>query len=61
VGFLWDYCDATAADQQAVAIVRAAVVNQDELTWFAGATAGQKAAALYALAQTQTLVGRPSA
>jgi hypothetical protein len=45
-GILWDYCDASAADKQAAAVVRLAEVKLAELTWPAGITAGQKATAL---------------
>jgi hypothetical protein len=44
--------DATAesgADKQAVAIVRHAIVNEDQLTWPVGATSPEKATALAAL------------
>jgi len=39
---LLDRTDATAADRDAVAIVRQAEVNAAELFWFAGATSAQK-------------------
>ncbi len=45
-GILWDYCDASAADKQATAVVRLATVKSGELTWPAGITAGQKATAI---------------
>jgi len=57
-GILWDKCDATAADQKAAAVVRSCVVNKEELTWFAGATTGQKNAALYQLALVPQIIGR---
>jgi hypothetical protein len=43
---LWDYCDASAADKQAAAIVRLAEVKLAELTWPGGITAAQKATAI---------------
>ena len=55
---LYDEADATSADADAVAIVRDAEVNADELTWFSGATTNQKAAALALLAENQGIVSR---
>jgi head decoration protein D len=60
VGISWDFYNAVAGDMEGAAIVRDAVVNEAELTWFAGATAGQIAAALYALAEGPHLVARAS-
>jgi hypothetical protein len=62
-GILWDNCDATTADQRAAAIVRDAVVNANELTFFSGATSGQIQTALAALAAAggPHIVSRPSA
>lgn len=40
-GLLWDDTDATAANTKAAGIVRDCEVNQGELTWFSGASAGQ--------------------
>jgi hypothetical protein len=57
---LWDFCNATAGDTQAAAVVRAAVVNEARLTFFAGATLGQQTAALYQMANELMLVGRPA-
>lgn len=57
-GILWDKCDATAVDKKAAAIVRQAEVNQNELTWFGGATGGQITAGLAALAAIG-IIGRP--
>lgn len=41
-GVLYDAVDATGGDAQGVAVVRDAEVNRGELTWFDGASAGQK-------------------
>jgi hypothetical protein len=59
-GILWDFCNATNGDMPAAAVVRAAVVNEARLTWFAGATLGQQTAALYQMANELTLIGRPA-
>lgn len=48
----------TNADTPGVAIVRAAEVNQNALTWFSGASSPQKAAALAALASPAQLIAR---
>lgn len=45
-GVLYDNVDATAADKAGVVIRRDAEIRADDLTWFAGATAAQKAIAL---------------
>lgn len=46
-GILWDYCDASAADKQATAVVRGpTTVKAVELAYPAGITAGQKSTAL---------------
>jgi hypothetical protein len=42
VAILYDDCDATSADQQAVGITRQAEVNASELVWFSGASAPQQ-------------------
>ena len=47
----WDAYDATLFDVKAAAITRDAQVNEAELTWFEGATAGQIAAALAMMAE----------
>ena len=57
VAVLLERTDATAADRDAVAIVRQAEVNAAELFWFTGATANQKAAGLSDL-QNQTIIAR---
>lgn len=53
---LWDYCDASAADKQAAAVVRLAEVTAGELTWPAGITAGQKASATAQLAASSIVL-----
>lgn len=58
-GILWDDSDATAADQRAAAVVRDCVVNQGELTWFSGASAGQITAGIAGLALLG-VIARPS-
>lgn len=54
---LWDAVDATDGDLPGVAIVRDAEINSAELTWFSGATDGEKATGLAALA-TVGIIGR---
>ncbi|PJK29949.1 head decoration protein [Minwuia thermotolerans] len=54
---LYEEADATSADADAVALVRDAEVNAEELTWFDGANAGQKATGLAELA-LKGVVGR---
>jgi hypothetical protein len=48
-GILWDDADATDGDVRAAAITSDAEVNQGELTWFSGASAGQIAAGVLGL------------
>jgi hypothetical protein len=58
-GILWDDVDASAADVKGVGVVRDCTVNQGELLWFTGASAGQITAGIAGL----TLLGiicRPS-
>lgn len=58
----WDAYDATLGDVKAAAITRDAQVNEAELTWFEGATAGQIAAALAMMAEApMRIIGRPDA
>jgi hypothetical protein len=59
-GIIWDKCDATGADKRAAAVVREAEVNAQELTWFSGASAGQKTAALQSMADRLQIIGRPA-
>jgi hypothetical protein len=54
---LLDNIDATAGDKEAVAIVRSAEFNENELIWFSGATTNDKAAAVAQLA-IQGLISR---
>ncbi len=49
-GVLYDAVDATAADKAGVAVVRDAELRSDDLQWFSGATAAQKAIATKDLA-----------
>ena len=49
-GVLYDAVDASSADQEGVAVVRAAEVRSEDLQYFSGATAAQKATALNELA-----------
>ena len=55
-GVLYDNVDASAADKNAVAIVRDAEVRAGDLTWFAGATQAQKDVATDQLAVLGVLV-----
>jgi hypothetical protein len=48
-GILWDDTDATSADKKAAAVVRAAEVNQGEISWFSGASGGQITAGIAGL------------
>lgn len=59
-GILWDAVDATAADVVGAAVVRACEINQEELTWFSGASAGQKAAALAFMKEYLGVIPRPA-
>lgn len=59
VAVCYDNTDATAADKSAVAIVRDAEINSDELTWFVGASGAQKTAGLANLA-VAGIIGRSS-
>lgn len=58
---LWDACDASVGDIGAVTMVRQCEVNPEELTWFSGATDGQKAAALAMLARSARILARAAA
>lgn len=49
-GILFDAVDASSADKPGVNVARATEVNVNELTWFSGATATQKADGAAALA-----------
>lgn len=57
-GILFDDVDATAADKAGAAHVRQCQVNAGELTWFAGASAGQITAALQAMKDRLGIVAR---
>jgi hypothetical protein len=59
-GILWDAVDASAADVPGAAVVRACEINQEELTWFSGATSGQKTAALAFMRDTLGIIPRPA-
>lgn len=50
-GLLFNAIDATSADLACAVVVRDAIINSADLTWFSGATAGQKTAALAELAE----------
>jgi hypothetical protein len=56
-GILWDAVDASAADKVGTAVVRDCEVNKEELTWFSGATSGQKTAA-FAMLANLGIIGR---
>jgi Bacteriophage lambda head decoration protein D len=56
-GILYDAVDASAADAEAVAVVRLAEVNAAELVWPAGITAPQQATALGQL-RALTIIAR---
>lgn len=58
-GILWDDVDATAADKKCVVVVRDCEVNQGEITWFSGASAGQITAGIAGLAALGVIC-RPS-
>lgn len=58
-GILWDDCDASAADKKCVVVVRDCEVNQGEITWFSGASAGQITAGIAGLAALG-IICRPS-
>lgn len=58
-GILWDDADATSADVRAAAVARSAEVNQGELTWFSGASAGQIVTGIAGLAAVG-IIARPS-
>lgn len=55
-GVLFDAVDASTADQPGVNIARLAEVNDAELTWPAGITAPEKAAAIAELAALNIIV-----
>jgi hypothetical protein len=55
-GILYEACDATAADQVRAAITRLAEVNGLRLTWPAGITSPEKAAAIVELAARNIIV-----
>jgi hypothetical protein len=57
-GILWDAIDASAADTKGAAVVRDCEVNDGELTWFSGASAGQKAAAFQAMKDNLGVIAR---
>lgn len=59
-GILWDAVDASAADKPGAAITKGAVVNAGELTWFPGATTGQKTAAIQAMDDVLNIRARPA-
>lgn len=59
-GVLWDAVDASAADVAGAAVVRACVINQEEVTWFSGASAGQKTAALAFMRDYLGIIPRPA-
>lgn len=57
-GILFDDCDATGGNKRATGVVRSCEVNAAELTWFTGATAAQKTAALADLAGVPQIIAR---
>lgn len=58
-GILWDDVDATSADKKCVVVCRDCEVNQGEITWFSGASAGQITAGIAGLAALGVIC-RPS-
>lgn len=58
-GILWDDTDASAGDVVCAAVVRDCEVNQGELSWFSGASAGQIATGIAGLAALG-VIARPS-
>lgn len=58
-GILWDDVDASAADKKCVVVCRDCEVNQGEITWFSGASAGQITAGIAGLAALGVIC-RPS-
>jgi hypothetical protein len=58
-GILWDDVDASAADAKGVAVVRDCEVNQGEIAWFSGASAGQITAGIAGL-RALGIICRPS-
>lgn len=58
-GILWDDVDASAADAKGVVVARDAEVNQGEIAWFSGASAGQITAGIAGL-RALGIICRPS-
>ena len=58
-GILWDDCDASAADAKCVVVARDCEVNQGEISWFSGASAGQITAGIAGL-RALGIICRPS-